>query len=218
VSIHHSIPHNKAASHKVPHAIAGAKAELKGADIAIAVPISPTTSHALVYFELALSSHSKGVLISVASLPLKAVHSASSFCLCSAKALTSSSQKASIAFSCTHFCKSVHSSLSATAFHSLSIHCHIILYPRFHGLCATHTQKSAAFCNQVSPVVSVSAFFLGVPTIHKFLANSYSLSPFHVRKLSAYFLACGFFELNLDTNSSSGIESRSLPCSYPYCL
>jgi hypothetical protein len=122
VSIHHSIAHNIAASHILPHAIAGAKAEPKGADIATAVPISPTTSQAFVHQLLALSSHNKGVLMSVASLPLNRVHSSSAFLLASWNALTSSSQNASIAFSCTHFCKSVHSNLSATAFHSLSIH------------------------------------------------------------------------------------------------
>ncbi len=127
MSIPHSTVPNKAASQRVHQAIAGANAALIGAVKATAVQISPITSHALVHQLFALSSHSKGVLISVASLPLNAVHSASSFCLCSAKALTSSSQKASIAFSCTRFCRSLHSNLSATAFHNLSIHCHIIL-------------------------------------------------------------------------------------------
>jgi hypothetical protein len=56
-------------------------AAAKGAVIAIHEAISPIVSHALVYLELALSSHNKGVLISVASLPLNRVHSSSAFLL-----------------------------------------------------------------------------------------------------------------------------------------
>jgi hypothetical protein len=54
-----------------------------GAVIAIHVAISPIVSQTLVALELALSSHNKGVLISVASLPLNRVHSSSAFLLAS---------------------------------------------------------------------------------------------------------------------------------------
>jgi hypothetical protein len=95
--------------------------------------MSPTTSQPLVHQLLALSSHSNGVLISVASLPLKAVHSANCLAFSSWYFLTSSSPNISIADCCIQLAKSVPCSLSATAFQALSIHCPIILYPRFHG-------------------------------------------------------------------------------------
>ena len=82
MSTPHSTPPNKAASTAVPHAIAGANATLIGAVNAIHVAISPIVSQTLVALELALSSHNRGVLISVCSLPLKAVPSSKLCSLC----------------------------------------------------------------------------------------------------------------------------------------
>jgi hypothetical protein len=70
--------------------------------------MSHTTSQPLVHQLLALSSHSNGVLISVASLPLKAVHSANCLAFSSWYFLTSSSPNISTAKSWIAFCKSLH--------------------------------------------------------------------------------------------------------------
>ena len=69
-----SIPHSTAPIHAAHnallHAMAGATAAPIGAVNAIHEAISHTVSHNLVALESALSSHSIGVLMSVASLPL----------------------------------------------------------------------------------------------------------------------------------------------------
>ena len=128
MSIPHSTAPIQAAQAALVHAIAGAKAAQIGAVNAIHVAISHTVSHALVHPLFALYSlHKRGVLMSVCSLQLKAVHSSNSFCLCAAKALTSSSQNISIALSCTHFSRADHSNCSAPHFQSLSIRCPIML-------------------------------------------------------------------------------------------
>jgi hypothetical protein len=95
--------------------------------------MSQTTSQPLVHQLLALSSHNIGVLISVASLPLKAVHSAKFLACSSWNLLTSSSQKVIFARSRMTSCATVQSNLSAISLPTLSIHCHTRLYPRFHG-------------------------------------------------------------------------------------
>ena len=83
VSIPHSTAPIHAAHNALLHAIAGAKAAQIGAVIAIHVAISHAVSQALVHPLFALYSlHRRGVLISVASLPLNAVHSSNALSLC----------------------------------------------------------------------------------------------------------------------------------------
>ena len=85
VSIPHSTAPIHAAQAALVHAIAGAKAAQIGAVNAIQLAMSQTVSHALVHPLFALYSlHNRGVLISVCSLQLKAVHSSNSFCFCAA--------------------------------------------------------------------------------------------------------------------------------------
>ena len=202
-------PHNNHAQSVVDHCKIGAIVAHNGYVSATAVAISQTTSHAFADLELALSSHKIGVIISVCSLPLNTVPSAISCCLCSANALTSSSQNASIALLRARFASSVHSSLSAAAFHSLSIHCQTILYHRFHGLCRTHTQKSVS----LSQNVLFSAFSLGLSASHDTYNSSLSQLFIYLVNNSSQLGTVANQSLNTSSSGAVGsISYFSLTC------